>query len=321
MADEIGKGLAAELAEWKKDLEAKWQMYAVISGTYAVPAAVTGFIDAAEEKILFLIDQLVAGVNGMVKVFLYIGEKSINAMNAFYCGLWNSLVEAVLGIVDTVGYIFKGLAMAGDAMNNAQTLVPQALEMMDEIWQAVMSTDFSELVSAAMDAVLQQLSNLNIMTMVNAISVEKTAYFLGGFVGFVVEIVAGMLYSGGVASVNSALQKIANFGKIGSDVLAFITSAVNRTFAAASAFSLEYIMAIVRQILSLMRKGKDEVVKFINDLFDVMRKAAQLADDIVREIMQKFQISPTDKALIDELGLVFTNYTDEACSVCSKTIN
>ncbi|HYF30361.1 MAG TPA: hypothetical protein VD993_04525 [Chitinophagaceae bacterium] len=320
VADTIADGLVAAFREWKAEFESNWALYSTISGAYPVPAHITDFLARAEENILYLADKIEMSVNTMVKVFIYIGENCINAFNAFYCGLWNSLVEAVLGIVDLVGYIFKGLAMAGDAVNNAQTLVPQALEMLDELWQALMRTELIDVINAAIDAVLKQLSNINIMTMVNAISVERTAYFLGGFIGFIVEIAAGMVYSGGLASINTVVQKIANFGKIGSEVLTFIQSAVGRTFGAASAFSLEYIMAIARKIIELLRMGKDEVVKFIDDVFEVMRRAAQLTDEVIDEIMKKFDITPTDKQLIDELGLVFTNYAEETCSICNKTI-
>jgi vacuolar-type H+-ATPase subunit H len=226
-------------------------------------------------------------------------------------------VEAVLGMVDMAGYLFKGLALAGDAVNNAQKLVPQALEMMDELVQAVMQTDFSELISAAAEVVQQQLSTFNIMTMVNAISIERTAYYVGGFIGFVVEIVAGMLYSGGVASITSVIQKLGKFGNVGAKVLAHITSTTTRTFGAAAAFSFEYIMAIVKKMTGILRKGKEEVAKFIEDIFRIIREAGQLADEIIQEIIRKFGFTDEELDAMKKLDFVFTKDNNASCTICN----
>ena len=320
IADTIATTLSAQLQAQKEQRMASWSAYARFPRTYPVPAAVSDFMNAAEQKILHLIEELTNGIKTMVNVFVHVGTKAVNAVNAFYCGLWNSLVEAVLGIVDMVGYLFIGLSMAGDAVNNAQTLVPQALEMLDEMVQMVMQQDFVETVTAAINAIINQLAAIDFMTLINGISVERTAYYVGGFIGFIVEMVVEALLSGGTAAVAALLTKLEKFGKIGTDVMAFVQAAIKATFRQASQLSFEYIMAIMETVLKLLRKGKDEVVKFINDLFDVIRKAAQLTDEVIAEIMQKFRITAADKQLIDELGLAFTNYADDACSMCTRTV-
>ncbi|MGB8191223.1 MAG: hypothetical protein WCF67_04845 [Chitinophagaceae bacterium] len=317
MAEKVHVELLKQLELWKNSFHSSWNTYSKLSGgKYAIPEGITLFLKKCEERIIQLIDQQQVNIEFMLKVFISIGEKFINAVNAFYCGLWNSLVEAVLGMVDTVAFIFKGLALIGDAIVNAQTLVPQALELMDELIQAMMRTDYSELISAACKAIQDQLATIDFTTIIGSISVEKTAYFLGACIGYIVEIVAGIIYSGGLEALASTLRR---FGKVGTDVLQFVTASTAKTFGEIVALSADSMIAIVRKVVDLLKKGKDEVVKFINDIFQIIKKGAKLTDEIILEIMKKFGFTNVEKQLIDDLGMAFVNYSGDACSICKKT--
>ncbi len=309
----IDQGLRANL----RATQSQWAALSQLpGGSYVIPEGISSFLDQSYQMIEDLVERLLSGTRDFVQFYLNVGSKWLNALNAFYCGLWNAIVEAVLGIVDLVGYLFKGLGLVGEGANSAQTLLPRALETIDELIQTAFETDFVTLLANAYEAVKAQLSKLNPMALAGMISVEKVAYFIGGFVGFIAEIVAGMIYSGGLASVGSAMKK---FGNIGTDVFAVVTAGTRRLVGEAASFSLASILSIIEKLLDLLRKGKDEVVRLIDAVFDAIRNGAKLADDVLQEIKRVFHLTDEELRILDDAGMAFTSYSNKTCTLCKLT--
>lgn len=283
---------------------------------YAVPESISSFLDTCFKMIDTIVNNLIDGCESMVKFFIGLDEKWLNALNAFYCGLWNGLVEAVLGIVDLIGYCFIVSGAAGSAMANAQTLIPQFYELMDEAVQTIFEADIPGIVSEAINAIGVGISNFNLFALTGTISIERVAYFVGGVVGFIVELVAGIFWSGGIDGVRATIAK---FGKVGEDIFAFLTASVTKILGSAFQFTVENMLILVRKIIELLKKGKEEIAAVIRSVFEALEQAAKLADNIIQEIIRLFKLTSEEVKLIDEVGLSFVKYTDEAFSLCKIT--
>ena len=311
VADMLQKQLLKEQANIKARLD---QFSKTKAAGIVVPENVIACLETCAGYINEMIDLLVETCSRAIPLFSALGIKWLNALNAFYCGLWNSLVEAILGLVDLVGYYFVVLGAIGDATADAQTLLPQAYELLDEAIQTILQADIVGILSEAIHALVEGVSNFNLYSLTGSISIEKVAYFVGGVIGFVVEIFVGAYWSGGIEAVRAAILK---FGKVGEDIFTFMTSGIQRTMGNVLEFSIESMMSLVVKILALIKAGKEKVGEVIRSLFRALENAAELADDVVEMIKRLLQLTETETALLDELGLKFVKYQNNLCSVCN----
>ncbi len=307
---QLKKNLAQQHGQLKSSIKSFRKMP---MGGYLIPESIDQLIDKAESITDQAYDHLNTILTGTVEIMATLGNKWLYALNAFYCGLWNSLVEAILGILDMIGYLFKGLGAVGDAVSKAQTLVPQALELLDEVVQTIFGTDMIAMVKTAVNAIVKGVSNFNIFSLTGSMSIERVAYFIGNVVGFFVEIVAGIFWSGGLDGVRAFVMKL---GKVGDDILAYIMSTVKRVLGGAFKFSLQNMMKLIRRIMELMKKGVLAVQMAIADFFSALHRAAKLADDIIQEIIRMLRLTPDEVRALDDLGLVFVKKDKRGCAAC-----
>lgn len=271
------------------------------------------FLEKCAEINSILIEKLISMIEQIVPLFASIGLKWINVVNAFYCGLWNSLIEAILGIVDLVGYLFKGLGALGDAVGNAQSLIPTALEVLDEFIQNFSQIDFSGIASSVFSELVNQLSSINISGWASSLSLEKVTYFLGGLAGFIVQALASIFYSGGVQGVYAALNQ---FGTMGKTFVDFIVKAVEKAIGVAAGLSVEGITKLISLIMETLKKGAAKVADLIKYIFEALKRGFKSVDEFIRDIMTKFKISYAEVSEAESLGLKFTGMYDEFCSLC-----
>lgn len=258
-----------------------------------------------------------AGIDKIVEVFSYLGQKWLNALNAFYCGLWNSVVEIVLGLIDMIGYIFKGLGFVGESMSNAQTLVPKLLERVDEFIQMVQEVNLFDTVSGIFSKLIEKVSSLNLSALTGMISIEKVGYFMGNVAGFIVELVIDAFISGGTKGVVDLFKK---FGTIGKDVMETILAKMGRIFGAVGEFSVDTAFKFVEYVIDLLRKGKDAVLSWIDELFVVIEKAVKLGDEIIERILDLIDLSRSQLDTLRRAGFDFVSFAEEGaefqCRLC-----
>ncbi|MEN1729429.1 MAG: hypothetical protein AAGJ52_13415, partial [Pseudomonadota bacterium] len=193
----------------------------------AVPEQVTQSIQLASEKLEELLTYLMNQSRKILSAYIHIGTQWMNAVNAFLCGLWNAAVEAVLGLIDLLGFLLKGLGHAGEAINDAQSLVPQAQELADELLQTILNTDWLGIAQTAIDAAISKISSTNPLDLVGSVSIERISYYTGAAVGFIAEMAIGF-GTGGTSSAASVSTKLAKFGQAGEGFAKFLASGLNK---------------------------------------------------------------------------------------------
>ncbi|MCB9810830.1 MAG: hypothetical protein H6779_00985 [Candidatus Nomurabacteria bacterium] len=316
LIEDISRTIRAEIDSRKRDLES--YVRTAMSKSYAAVLVqsedITYILDSVFAKVDIFAAELTAKVEAAVGALADVGEQVISAINAYFCGLWNALVEAVLGLIDLLGWIFVALGAAGEAIKNAATVIPEALEILDEMVQTVLSADISGIFSEAIDTIVEEVSSFNLSALTADITLDKVAYMVGAIVGFIVELVVGLISSGGMSSVSSLLTKM---GKIGEDVLAFLKASINTVLGGITKFSIETILPIIRKIISVLRGGRAAIRTAIREIFLVIEKAATLGMEYIAEVAGKIGTTSSKlKSWLDDIGMALVKTAEDGCAIC-----
>jgi zincin-like metallopeptidase toxin 4 of polymorphic toxin system len=239
-----------------------------------LPKTFSEFLSMKYHKMRKVIDDMLANLEGLD--FSTILEKSIHAINAFICGVWNGFIEAVCGIISLVQYLFEGAGEIADLLKNFKEKGLVFLEKVDDFILAFQNIDFgkifSKLATGLKDMVLSGANS----------SLVEIAYFCGIFIGFVVElvieIVVGILFTGGALTVEAIFAKLAEIPKaIGDLVSASIKGVVK-----AGQKTMGGMAQAFDSLLEFLMKGTDEILRIIDEVFG---KFKTIADDLTKKFV------------------------------------
>lgn len=278
-----------------------------------IPQTIQDYVTQGADRVNDLLLRMIDNCERSVPLYASFSKTWLNAVNAFNCGLWDSIIEAVLGIVDLLAAVFKVFGFVSNSIKDAQALVPQTLEVIDELIQASSEIDFSSIWDQISNAFFAMLSKMNLSAFFAGLSVERIAYFMGGLVELIVEIIVDIAYTGGSKAV---LDLFKNFGTIGNTVSVFVTRSV-KAAVQISMNAWENLLALARKIIEILKKGGQELVRMFESVFEIIIKGGLLADDLVAEICRVFGISLREQKALDEFGMAFVSYADGAATCCN----
>ncbi len=188
-------------------------------------------------------------------------KEGIQVINAFLCGIWNGFVDAICGIISLIQYLFEGAAFLTDLLRNFKIRGPEILEKIDDITLSFKNLDFKKIYNKLVTAIQSWTPNGF------AVSLVEIAYFCGAFIGFVVElaveIVGGILISGGVLSVEAVLVKL---GEVFKALVSLIFGAIKLPVAVAGK-TLNGFLEALKWLYELLVKGTDEFLRIIDEVF------------------------------------------------------
>lgn len=260
-------------------------------------------------KVKELVDNLLLAADQIFKNMAYLGKKIINVINAFYCGLWNGLMDSIIGIIDLIGLLFKAFAVQADFMKNAQTKIPQSFELLDECIQAFSKINFGKITSEIVD----QIMRIDITAFASKISIERVAYFFGAVVGFIVEIVVRILLTGGVEAVYATMNKlIANGAKLAGTIQANLVKFFGKSLNQLK----DDILYVIAKIVEFLKKGTEGVVQAIQVLFREIINTVKISAELLAEIMRRFKLRKSDINRLDELGFSFVSLENGVARAC-----
>ncbi len=283
-----------------KDLPSK--MTAVVNG-------ISSALTILKAKVKELVGQLLKGIEGVFSSMAYLGKKIISTINAYYCGLWNGLMDSIIGIIDIIGFLFKAFRFQADFIRNAQTKIPRSLELLDEAIQALVKIDFGKVT----DKIVGFFKKIDLGAFLSKTTIEKVAYFFGAIVGFIVEIVVGILITGGVESVYAVVNKlIAN----GAKVLKTLQAAIVKFFGKSLKQLKDDILLIISKIVAFLKKGTEGILQALRVLFDSIVNSVKLSKKAIEKIKRKLQITTSELDILENAGLHFTKFEDGVATAC-----
>ncbi len=275
----------------------------------ALAKPTTDALEFTKLKVKELVDNLLLAADQIFKSMGYLGKKIISVINAFYCGLWNGLMDSIIGIIDLIGLLFKAFGMQADFMNNAQTKIPQSFELLDECIQGFLKIDFGKIISEIVD----QIMRFDITAFASKISIEKVAYFLGAVVGFIVEIIVGILLTGGVEAVYSTINKLlTNSAKF----IRTIQASLVKFFGKSLSQLKDDILYVIMKIIEFLKKGTEGVINSIRILFREILDTVKISAELLKEIMRRFKLSKSEIDQLDKLGFSFVSLEKGVARAC-----
>ncbi|MEG1591665.1 hypothetical protein [Chryseobacterium sp.] len=233
-------------------------------------------------------------------------KTGIRSINAFACGIWNSLVDAITGLLGMIKMIIDTSITYKNLMLNLETKLPKLVERIEEALQAWENLDFRQCLLHFIKKTLE--ANLTM-------SIVKVAYYIGCFYGFVIslviEVIIGLIISGGVLSVEEVARRvfqelfglITGLAKGGKKSFDFAKKLTAKSFAK----MIEGIDALV----DTLRKGTDGIIKLIDEMFEIGSKIK----DFIMDAYQKLFNTKARKKL-EDLGLHPTRYLDGVFDLC-----
>ena len=120
--------------------------------------------------------------------------------NAFLCGIHNSLISTLEGFL----FIVKSPFIVHEKAIN---LTEFSLEQIDEFIQNFFDFKYAIVQKEMMEIwkkILNKISNISLSKIIGNTSMAEIAYFIGAVVEFIIEIILGILITGGVSP---AVQK------------------------------------------------------------------------------------------------------------------
>lgn len=253
---------------------------------------------------------IIRNVREMISFFAGVGSRYIQVINAYYCGLWNSLIDSILGIPELLGYFFKGLELAADAAENIEVIYPKIKETLDEIIQLAFSTDWLGMFTTFISSVGSGLLSLA-TTATSSISLEKFFYFMGAVAGFILELVLGF-FTAGTATAASISSKLGQMGKMGkfAQIIIDVVLGINTVVNTVTETIIGTLFKMIGWLFSVIRKGKEELGKFIRLIFRKISDIAEVTQEIIEAFLARIGFSFDDFSRIRSFGINFVDVND-----------
>ncbi len=234
-------------------------------------------------------------------------KKDINILNAFLCGVWNGLIEAVIGLISMLQMIFRALQKYNELRANLKEELPNMLEQFDSFIQAIRDIKWSDIFNALKDGLKILVSSI--------FQPELVAYFIGAIggtiLGLVVEIVIGIIFTGGTLSVEAVLQKLTEIFVSMSKTAGSIAKTAKK-IAIKSKEALQYG---IKQLIQFLRQGTEKIVQLIKDLFEWLKNGYQKVKSIAG-----LALDPETKIVFERLGIGVRLY-DKTSGMMLSTIS
>ncbi|REC48841.1 hypothetical protein [Chryseobacterium pennipullorum] len=190
--------------------------------------------------------------------------------NALLCGIWNGLIDAVSGIFAMVKMMYDGITLGKDFAQNIEKYLPTLLEQFDEAIQAIKSIDFTETAKYIYGKLIEIKLTFDPVA---------CAYFIGYAYGFIIsliiEIVVGILVSGGTLSIaaiiNALAETILGIFRLTWGALKGVAKAF-RSFTRFVVKSINDLIKGFQELITWLKKGWSELKKIIDEGFDLSTK-------------------------------------------------
>ena len=132
-------------------------------------------------------------------------QKNAQVINAFLCGLFNSIVDFVNGIFQLIGLVFIGIKEANNFANNIGYYTSIAIEFVENIIEGIINIDFKSLLIQTLLFPLKLKNIFQAGISAFNITLEQTAYFIGFIGGFIIETIISIFFTGGALTLNKVL--------------------------------------------------------------------------------------------------------------------
>jgi hypothetical protein len=257
------------------------------------------------------------------KIFTW--QNGLIYLNALLTGIYNSLIEAIAGILILVGNILsfpaKFVELTGASITDGFKI---GVEILENIIEAIISffslkniTEFfvglyrvAKTLALSSTGPAQQISFLSSAAEYIATHVDQIGYAIGYVIGFLVEEVITAIFTGGAKTVATALQMtLDSFKSVLKGVQKVGKYLIEKPIDFIYALSLLY-----KKIKNLdMKKLMDEFIEWIKKLFKIGK---ELAIEAFEKFFPNTSKGRKDRRFLKNKGYEPTSFVDNVLTVC-----
>ncbi len=187
-----------------------------------------------------------------------------------YEGEFNRAI--VNGIFQIVGLVFLGIKEVTDFAENRSYYAALSIEFIENVVEDILDIDFLGLFKEFLFFPIKLVSTVVKFTGKAAeVTLEQAFYFVGYVVGFIVETVIGILFTGGTLNISKVLVKTFK------EPVELLLKGIKKTAETATSLISKIIHA-VKSIFKALKKPDqlvNDFIKFIEDLLGVTKKAVK----------------------------------------------
>lgn len=203
-------------------------------------------------------------------------------VNAFLCGLWNSIVSLIEGILFLVKLSF--------IVSKEQAHLFSRPEKLDHFIQLVVDFDYRaavKLVFDLMGKLWDLFKEIDWTELLAELRVAHVGYVIGAIAEFILEIVVGAIFTGGVASGLAVLNKMGRtFTKLAQIITDIVYGAFKLTKGA--------VISITELTLKILKAGAEKLKSLFDEIWAAIKKWFDEFSGISKEVLnglKKYGIS------------------------------
>ncbi len=207
----------------------------------------------------FSSEKLRAEISNQIKSFTDFIVDGAIFVNAVICGILNSLIDAVAGILQIISLVFEGIKFQLETLDSIDIWT----EYLDNFTQAVLKINWfkvlNEFIKFQLEVSIKVIQFLIAPSFNLSISIAEIGYFIGFIIGFIIEIIIGVFITGGTATVASFIRK-------GISIVKKIVTKIYEIIKKAVGVIARSIRNKISQFIRFLKKGTDNFLRIIIDI-------------------------------------------------------
>lgn len=277
--------LLSKTGDLRKDINIKLKNNKVLLEKVKLYESVSNVVFRTN-KILDHVDEKLEELGMTIKncYFTFIGSLDVflKIINAYICGLWNSIIDLVKGIFELLLILNKASLSIMKGKESISYYAALSRELVENIRELYFKTPLADMVTITFSQAKKMLKTVlyNYKTNNLKISLDqivRITYFCGYFIGFIIAIIIEIIYTGGTLTIADVVSRGSRlFSKVGAKIrraAELVKDGVKK--------GAEIIKSIVKWIGDLLNIVKKDVKQLINKFIDFLKK---LWEAIVKEL-------------------------------------
>jgi hypothetical protein len=278
-----------------------------------LPQNLSTTVHEISQNFLSGLDSLKGQLQQYTPYLQFLAAKSISCVNAFLCGVYNSLIDIIAGIFSIISLLFKGLALLQDIHKDPSIVADYVLEFFEQLAEAMKKFEIDQFLFewVSFQITITQKIYKWITAQAMNVSLEEVFYYLGYIIGLIIDIILETLLTGGTSTVVKLIDKTLEFMR---NPLKKMQEAL---FAGISFTDgiLASLIDFVNMIFTKLKKGAkalfDELKIWIEEIFNVGKKLR----DFLKEAYEDF-FGQKVRDYFEKIGLRPTKYENSVFNMC-----
>lgn len=257
-------------------------------------------------------------------------ETGFETANAFICGIINSIIDAVSGLFQLVGWVCYAVAIYNKIKSDLVYSFSLLVEFVENILEAIFEFNLIGFIkdvillpvrlTKGIIKLLKRLPDVDLGKLLEKIgsSLSNIAYVCGYIVGFIIQLVLEAFFTGGVKAAETMIAKIMAF-------LKNPIAGVGAGLRAVKEVGEDIFKAAFRKLSKFFEdlktgKAATALKQWVNDILEAIKKELGISDEVLEETIIFDDVltnlakggGDINKSFAENAGISFEGFVTEA---------